>query len=1137
MPIAELPTPTPLPAQTTALTWRGRYEQWGRTLWQLVRFGLVGCMNTLVDLLTLNCLLWLWPATHIALLLLANSLAYATGALNSFLLNRYWTFQQRGPVRWREITRFAATTLAGVVCNDVILCLFNSLPHPAQFNETLWTNMTKIAAICGTLLISYLGMRLWVFVQSSQELPERATPTRRQQTLDEEQTAETWPYITSASLSLVLPAYNEEHVIATTVELAVKALEERANDFEIIVVNDGSTDRTGAILATLSANDGRIRVVTHSHNQGYGATLVDGFDAARKDLTFFMDSDGQFAIQDLDRLLPFVHSYDAVIGYRERRQDTWMRKLNAWGWKLVVFLSLGVRARDIDCAFKIVRTAFLRVHPLETRGAMINAELLYKLKLTGSTVKEVGVRHLPRQGGRATGANLRVIARAFRELFLYAYKWRQPARLAELSSLRSTRLSPAEPFLKDTAMPETEAISSLKDEKRLHGERPVRARLALAAVMLTSLFMNFYQLGQHGFGNLFYAAGVRSMADNLHNFFFVSYDPGGFVTVDKPPLGFWLQTLSVKLFGFTPFSIFFPQALAGVLAVLILFYLVRRHFGDVAGLLAALALALTPLSVATARNNTIDSVLVLVLLLAAWAVMLAAETGRLRWLLLSATLVGLGFNVKMMEAYLVVPAFGLLYLLAAPHGLLRRCGHLLLASLLLLAVSLSWACAVDLTPASQRPYVGSSPNNSEISLAFGYNGVDRLLGHFGFNRAHENAETGAQQSTALKTRHTPSLTSAGATSPEIPMANTGRIGRRAGGHGFGTDTPGPWRLFNQALGGQISWLLPLALLGMLALAWQRRLHLQKDRQQQALVLWGVWLLTLGVFFSVAGFFHTYYMTTLAPAICALAGIGVVVMWRDYRRANWRGWLLPLALSATAAEQIHFILSNPAWGMWLIPLIAFPCALAALLLTGVRLLSRESCDTRKLWPALALGLAALLLTPAIWSAAPALQNAANRTPSAGPSSQYGFAHRDAASASPALLHYLEMNQGNATFLVAAPSSQSANALILATNRPVMAMGGFAGRDPILTPAQLAQMVAQGKVRFFLLNNPLQETSSAHGHVTSSAQRANAAFSWFMRNSQPALTNWIKQHCSVVPAHQWQTDAATSSTRLYDCAADK
>ena len=229
---------------------------------------------------------------------------------------------------------------------------------------------------------------------------------------------------TAHSLSVVLPAYNEEQVIASTVEQVTRELANLTRDFEVIVVNDGSTDRTGTILSTVQKLDRRIRVLTHEYNQGYGAALADGFAAATKDLTFFMDSDGQFDIRDLRCFLSLIDAYDAVIGYRTRRQDSWMRKLNAWGWKLVVRLALGVRVRDLDCAFKLLRTEFLHGHPLETRGAMINAELLYRLKVSGCTVREVGIRHLPRQSGRATGANLRVIACAFWELFVSTRKWR-----------------------------------------------------------------------------------------------------------------------------------------------------------------------------------------------------------------------------------------------------------------------------------------------------------------------------------------------------------------------------------------------------------------------------------------------------------------------------------------------------------------------------------------------------------------------------------------------------------------------------------------------------------------------------------------------------------------------------------------
>ena len=187
----------------------------------------------------------------------------------------------------------------------------------------------------------------------------------------------------------MLPIYNEASVIATTVEQVLRGASAQVSDVELILVNDGSTDATSAILAPFAA-DPRVRIVTHERNQGYGAALADGFAAASKALTFFMDADGQFDIADLARLLPFIEEYDAVIGYRRARQDNWVRKLNAWGWKLVVRVALGVRARDIDCAFKLLHTDVLRRYPLETRGAMLNAELLYKLRRAGCTWYEVG---------------------------------------------------------------------------------------------------------------------------------------------------------------------------------------------------------------------------------------------------------------------------------------------------------------------------------------------------------------------------------------------------------------------------------------------------------------------------------------------------------------------------------------------------------------------------------------------------------------------------------------------------------------------------------------------------------------------------------------------------------------------------
>ena len=235
----------------------------------------------------------------------------------------------------------------------------------------------------------------------------------------------------TSSLSVVLPAHNEEEAIATTVHEVIETLSRLMLDFEIIVVDDGSQDDTGAILDTHSATYPCLKVIHHPVNQGYGAALVSGFEAASRDLTFFMDSDGQFDIHDLARFLPLIEEYDAVLGYRIDRQDTWMRKVNAWGWKILVGLVFGIHVRDVDCAFKLYPTSFFREYKLETRGAMINTEILYKFTRAGNTYTQLGVRHLPRHGGRATGAKLSVILRAFRELFVYAFKWHREEKQLE----------------------------------------------------------------------------------------------------------------------------------------------------------------------------------------------------------------------------------------------------------------------------------------------------------------------------------------------------------------------------------------------------------------------------------------------------------------------------------------------------------------------------------------------------------------------------------------------------------------------------------------------------------------------------------------------------------------------------------
>ncbi len=707
---------------------------------------------------------------------------------------------------------------------------------------------------------------------------------------------------------------------------------------------------------------------------------------------------------------------------------------------------------------------------------------------------------------------------------------------------------------------------------------------ALGVVLLVATAFNLWALDREGYANTYYAAAVKSMLTSWHNFFYVAYDSSGFVSVDKPPLGLWIQAASARVFGFSGLSLLVPEALAGVLSVAVLYRLVARAFGAVAGLIAALALALTPVAVVTDRNNTIDSLLILTLLLGAWAAARAAETGRPRPLLLCALLVGLGFNIKMLQAYLVVPAFGLTYLVGAPLRWPRRIGRLALALVVLLVVSFAWAAAVDLTPASARPYVSDSGTNSELSLILGYNGLGRVTQ---FLASH------------LSFLHLPiDLTIVPAFAP-------------------GIGDPGLSRLLGQALGGQASWLLPLAVVGLIAAAAQSR-HRPLDRRGQALALWGGWLLTAGAFFSFARFFHFYYLIMLAPPVAALTGIGLVALWQDYhaaidgvsRPAFWRGWALPLALIATAAAQAYIAAPYADGYGWLTPLVVGGCAIAAAVLAAARLRVAVllapgmllQAGTRATITATTVGMLALLAAPATWAATTvANNNGASALPQAGPSASPfgpggrggfggfrgfggqrpffarsgtgqpggggqstaarqngrfggggfgggGFGGRSG-SVDKGLARYLEERQGTARYLVATTSSTSyGDAFILATNRAVMTLGGYQGWDRIVTPTGLARLVANGTVRYFYLpasggfgpggfgpggqggpNGAGPNNGFGQGQPGGASAVASS-----LAGVNDDLTTWVRSRCTAVPSTAWQTSttaagAASSAAR--------
>ncbi len=622
---------------------------------------------------------------------------------------------------------------------------------------------------------------------------------------------------------------------------------------------------------------------------------------------------------------------------------------------------------------------------------------------------------------------------------------------------------------------------------------------ALTAILMLGGWLRLANLSVLGLANHYYAAAVKSMLESWSNFFFVAAEPGGSVSVDKPPVGLWLQAVSAKIFGVTTFGLLLPQIIAGLLSIILLYYLVKRHFGVAAGLLSALVLAITPVAVATDRNNTMDSTLIFTLLLAAWAFIRAAETARLKFLLIGAGLVGIAFNIKMLEAYLPLPAFLLVYLVGAQEGWWPKLGKLLLTVIVLLVVSLSWAVAVDLTPADNRPYVGSSGDNSEISLILGYNGIERLSGLFTGQSPPPTPQPDDRTQAAPGQIFIPIIQAAppGGFQP-ILLGSSNRAG--ASGVIDGIGQPGALRLFVPPLSKEASWLLPLGLFGLLAVGFNTRLTWPLGSQHQSAILWGGWLVTAGVFFSIAGFFHEYYLDILAPPLAALVGIGVVQAWRASRVHPWLASGLIIAVTALTLFQQYLtadtFLGQVPWLPWIV---------------AISLMGALSIIFAELIPRLAkaglaqvgfIGLvAAMLVTPAIWSGQTNLHPSTNQSlPAAYDGRSNGPVNSGALQVDMPLLAYLQSNTQGMFYLMAVPSAMQGADYVLSTGRPVLYLGGFLGQDEVLTPQQLAGLVAGGKLRFIYWSIPPGGSNGA------------AAFA-----GQSVINNWVSSHCRVVEGY--------------------
>ncbi len=493
---------------------------------------------------------------------------------------------------------------------------------------------------------------------------------------------------------------------------------------------------------------------------------------------------------------------------------------------------------------------------------------------------------------------------------------------------------------------------------RARSERRTRLASVLAypellALLALTAVLNLWDLSINGWANTYYSAAIRSMSTSWHDFLFASLDKTGLMTVDKPPLAFWVQALSVRVFGLHPLSILVPEALMGVAAVALVYDMTRRMFGRVAGSVAGLAFALTPITVAIARHNNPDELLILCCVAALWCAVRALETGRTKWLVLCGVCVGLGFETKMGVALFVVPGIALAWMWSrwGPTWAVRfkAFRQLLAGGVAMVVVGGAWPLLVTLTPAADRPWISGTSDNSIWSLIFGYNGLGRVAG-----------QTGG------------------------PAGGAGPGGGGGGGFGgnlFGGAT-GPFRLLQSALGDQAGWLLGFAVVAGLALLVLTRLRRRDPRTGWLIAVGGAFLTTAVVFSYASGIFHPYYVSFLAPFAAALVGAGAGLMLPRSLGGAAEGRsarvIAPLAIGAGAITEL-VVLGNLGGAMpWAKPILIGVAGVCAVLL-AIEGAGRYRAVV------VAVAIAALLAAPSAWAVQTVGHATSSTFPAGGPAS--------------------------------------------------------------------------------------------------------------------------------------------------------
>lgn len=730
--------------------------------------------------------------------------------------------------------------------------------------------------------------------------------------------------IVNPFVDIVVPVLNEEKILQSSIEtLDEYMMENLPYRYQITIADNGSQDNTLKIAKNLVQNHQSVRVVRLAE-RGRGRALKQVWQSSQADILTYMDVDLSTSLDDfLPMIQPLVAGEAGVaIGSRLMKKSKtsrgFKREFISRCYNKIIKLTSRTKFSDAQCGFKAIRRDVAKrfLPKIKDNEWFFDTELLIKTERAGVPIHEQPVTWI-----EDTDSRVKIVKTA---------------------------------------------VDDLKGLHRVNKELDNRSwfeKTALPILLIATGALYWFGAMHNGMANSYYAAAVQAASQNWTAWLFGSLDAANYVSIDKPPLATMIMGLSARLFGFSSFSMLLPSVLAGVGSVWLLYSAVKRQFGFTSAIISAVTLMLTPVAALMFGFNNPDAILTFMLTASGYAFLRSLEGERpLLWLGLAGLFTGLAFNTKMLQGLMVLPAMVIVYLAFAKPPIVTRFLHLMFAGVITTVSTLWWSVLVWLTPSGNRPWVGSTNDNSIWSLIFGYNGFGRLLGNRG------GGSGGTPPSGGM------AIASPGG------MGGAPSGGHGPGGTGFGGQT-GVFRIFNNDFGPNIAWLLILALASGGLLLWILRKTPRTNRGRAAVIFWMLWLIIHIVIFSMtSGVIHPYYVVVMAPAVAALVGIGVPFLWGAYIRRKSYAWILPMLVGVTAVIVI-IILSyagTMTWLMWTVGV------LGAIGMIGLLV----NLYTPKRWLqnlAIITSVAACMIAPVVYTLSTANVTHTGSIPTAGPNS--------------------------------------------------------------------------------------------------------------------------------------------------------